>query len=693
MSVIKDFLQLGTLNIISRLLMAGRGLMIVLSLTPQGLGEYTIWLLFVFYFSILDLGFLKGLERDIPHFQAEGKLQEAKQAAQVGWGGYLVLCMGASLLLGIVTAVVFKSWLLGLLLGGYLWFDKWYRAYDSYTRIRLQYKENGIGQLIGAASSLIIIWFLLPHMGLYSIFIGFIISAILSIFYLHAQAPLQLRLEWSWPQVIPFIKSTVPLGLVTYAVGIFHAIAMTVLAWRWDKETLGYFAFAFRIFQILLAIFPYLIQDVVRTRMYQNIAQMTSESQRMESLKGPLRLYALVTVACWVLAESFGSQIIAWVAPLYVNSVGMLQVLILALFPLGVAKIFSDYLCSRVHQRMHVALAIWASGTGLQMLYLIFMNHDQIWHVPLVYVAATLIVYVMMAIAVVEHKFLQDFKHQLKYWLWRIPSLQLLLMACYYAQGRRPWSLGYTVYKYRYVADVIQHRLGAFNPPILPAGYGHGLDERCVEYPWVLSRLPAQALVVLDAGSILNHSAVLGLPLWQGRQLHITTLDDEGRAFSPHCQPVYTYQDLRHLNYGDGYFDAVLCVSTLEHVGMDNTFLYTQDANKKEHARDAYLTAVKELKRVLKKGGALYVTVPYGRYESHGWFQVFDAMMVKQLIAAFAPARCTETYFKYEHEQWQTASAQDCKDGFYFDIHTRSQYNKNFPAASQCVACVELVKG
>ena len=41
----------------------------------------------------------------------------------------------------------------------------------------------------------------------------------------------------------------------------------------------------------------------------------------------------------------------------------------------------------------------------------------------------------------------------------------------------------------------------------LPAGYGIGLDERVIEYPWLLAK-GIQGRV-LDAGSILNHDHIL----------------------------------------------------------------------------------------------------------------------------------------------------------------------------------------
>ncbi len=269
--------------------------------------------------------------------------------------------------------------------------------------------------------------------------------------------------------------------------------------------------------------------------------------------------------------------------------------------------------------------------------------------------------------------------------------LREIFTGIYRWRGGMPWSFGYSFYKYAYIRRVIEKKLDVFKAPRLPEDYGSGLDERCVEYPWVFARLKDSDRRILDAGSSLNHYDLLNLPLWQGRQLHITTLADEGRP-SAVVKPVYVYEDLRSMSYPNEFFDAVVCISTLEHVGMDNTLLYTGDVRKKEHKGEAYLEALDEMKRVLKKGGILYLTMPYGQCRDFGWFQVFDAVMVESVTRCFAPSVVSLTYYKYGNRQWNTAGQKDCAQGYYVDIHAGARYNDNFPAASQCVVCLEMTK-
>ena len=58
---------------------------------------------------------------------------------------------------------------------------------------------------------------------------------------------------------------------------------------------------------------------------------------------------------------------------------------------------------------------------------------------------------------------------------------------------------------------------------LLPHGYGIGIDERCVEYPWLIAQLDDGPGILLDAGSVLNHDFLLDLPIFRSKMIHILT--------------------------------------------------------------------------------------------------------------------------------------------------------------------------
>lgn len=263
----------------------------------------------------------------------------------------------------------------------------------------------------------------------------------------------------------------------------------------------------------------------------------------------------------------------------------------------------------------------------------------------------------------------------------------------YLKSERIPWTVGYSEYKYDSIGDFINSKeLAAFTNRLLPAGYGYRLDERAVEYPWFFSRLKDTERTILDAGSVLNHRQILSAEKLKGRNLYISTLFYEVRpAITP--SPSYIYEDLRDMCFRDDFLDAICCLSTLEHVGMDNTKLYTPDNSKNENNQDSYLIVISEFNRVLKPGGTLYLSIPFGVNKNHGWLQVFDSAMLNRIIEEFAPLSFSKTFFRYENDQWNFSTEDTCQDGYCFDIHENKVYEKDFLAFARCVVCVELIKG
>jgi SAM-dependent methyltransferase len=253
----------------------------------------------------------------------------------------------------------------------------------------------------------------------------------------------------------------------------------------------------------------------------------------------------------------------------------------------------------------------------------------------------------------------------------------------------KPWRLGYEPYKFAAIRRALSQ--GVLNDGNLPFGHGFRLDDRIVEYPWFFSRLPSCAGNLLDAGSVLNYEFLLNQPSLANKRIFISTLAPESDCYWSKGVS-YVYEDLRESCFTDNYFDWVVCLSTIEHIGLDNTMLYTQDEAKRESDNDAYLVAVRELRRVLKPGGTLFLSMPYGRRRNHGWFQVFDAEMVDRILKTFGPEDCREFHYRYQADGWVSSDREQSSDATYFDIHTQKDYDADFAAASRAIICLELIK-
>ena len=200
-----------------------------------------------------------------------------------------------------------------------------------------------------------------------------------------------------------------------------------------------------------------------------------------------------------------------------------------------------------------------------------------------------------------------------------------------------------------------------------------GTDERVVEIPWVLSRLrPAGR--VLEVGYAFAEPPYLAALLRSGVELvgvDLATRDVGGMEVAQ--------ADVRALPFPERSFDQILLVSTLEHIGADNT-VYGLDA---EADTDARLAALRELRRVLRGDGALLVTVPLGEPGDYGWFRQEDERGWTRLYASAG-------FFVEERESYEL-TPEGWRASPDFDA-TGVRYGERGPAAS-AVLCADLTPG
>jgi FkbM family methyltransferase len=219
----------------------------------------------------------------------------------------------------------------------------------------------------------------------------------------------------------------------------------------------------------------------------------------------------------------------------------------------------------------------------------------------------------------------------------------------------------------------------------LPAGLGAGFDERVVEYPWLVSRgLTGR---VLDAGSVLNHRHVLERLLPEIDALTVVTLAPEPVAFTG-LGVSYLYDDLRLLPFRDGWFDDVVCLSTIEHVGMDNAVYGTAAPAASDPQAEA-AKALAELLRVVKPGGRVHVSVPFGAPEDHGWFRQFDRETLGDLFDRVGVRPVAESFFTHGSKGWRRASAVDASGLRYSAEAGRSS---DGAVAARAVACFTFTR-
>ena len=192
-------------------------------------------------------------------------------------------------------------------------------------------------------------------------------------------------------------------------------------------------------------------------------------------------------------------------------------------------------------------------------------------------------------------------------------------------------------------------------------------EERLIEIPWVLARYREEPRV-LDVGYANAEPAYLEA-LAAASPGQVTGVDPMPRELEG-VRGVAG--DLRALPFEDGAFDVAFCVSTIEHIGRDNT-VYGAGAERDDAGIPQ---ALRELRRVARR---VLLTVPTGEIEDHGWFVQLDVPTWRRLFADAGLEVVEEEVYELGEEGWRASS----------DEAAGLRYGERGPAAS-AVYCVEL---
>lgn len=182
-------------------------------------------------------------------------------------------------------------------------------------------------------------------------------------------------------------------------------------------------------------------------------------------------------------------------------------------------------------------------------------------------------------------------------------------------------------------------------------------DERTVVYPWALKHLKPPPSKVLDVGcSSIIPEVLVGL----GYEVYGIDINEQWlpkiEGFRGSCQ------DIRRTTFPNKFFDQVTNISTLEHVGMDWYY------NKWLDVEQGDFEAMKETGRILKTGGHLLLTIPYGsEYKPYQALRVYDDKRISRLLEGFETTSIE--YFIDENGEWKIANKQEalkigCPQGY-----------------------------
>jgi SAM-dependent methyltransferase len=164
-----------------------------------------------------------------------------------------------------------------------------------------------------------------------------------------------------------------------------------------------------------------------------------------------------------------------------------------------------------------------------------------------------------------------------------------------------------------------------------------------VEYPFVLRELNLKSGRVLDVGCTSPYNIIplvladQGLEVW-GIDVRIFKIR--------HPNFKFIKGDIRKTSFPNSYFERIIAISTIEHIGLRGRYSTEQDL-----AGDR--KAILEMTRILKKGGFILMTIPFGRAKivdaSH---RVYDSERLQYLVKDLVSIDKREFYIKDKNGYW-----------------------------------------
>ena len=183
--------------------------------------------------------------------------------------------------------------------------------------------------------------------------------------------------------------------------------------------------------------------------------------------------------------------------------------------------------------------------------------------------------------------------------------------------------------------------------------------DRAIEYPWMIDNISIKQGKLLDVGSTACDMLSALLPSSieiHGINLNPKTTSNKSIKFS--------VGDIRKTEYADNYFDCVTCISTLEHIGVSGRYGSDYDS-------DGDAKAIAEMSRILKPGGEILITVPYGIKDILPINKLYNKNRLDKLLQNFKIY--SQTYIKF-NQRWsiwlqvsedEAAKTDMIKDGWY----------------------------
>lgn len=165
--------------------------------------------------------------------------------------------------------------------------------------------------------------------------------------------------------------------------------------------------------------------------------------------------------------------------------------------------------------------------------------------------------------------------------------------------------------------------------------------DRDLEYPWVLKNIDMKEGKLLDIGSTVGQMLRDVLP----KEIDISILNINTMKDVDGVNQIEG--DIRGTDLKSNIFDCITCISTLEHIGVQGRY----GVEKDEYGD---MKAMKEMHRLLKPGGRLVLTVPYGSKDVLPINKLYNKNRISELFKGYKVTKEEYMKFNSKYHLWLT---------------------------------------
>lgn len=187
---------------------------------------------------------------------------------------------------------------------------------------------------------------------------------------------------------------------------------------------------------------------------------------------------------------------------------------------------------------------------------------------------------------------------------------------------------------------------GSIRPNVLFHRPWNSLHSRCIEYPFAASTLRGRERV-LDVGSSHGSDIWVQYLCSQNVEVYFSDYDDFP---VPVDGAHFVKGDCRSLPFPDASFDRIVGVSVLEHIGLLSAQCH---GAMPSFDPDGDKAALREWHRLLRPGGELVLTFPFGQiggFTPEATARRYSEKDLETLFSLFSP-RCLD-YYEYQYRQY-----------------------------------------